>query len=63
MAYAIHPRSRSISPASSIASSHASTTTSNGSAIDWDMIKQGNTVEISDFLKTGLPINKATVAK
>ena len=60
MAYAIHPRSRSISPASSIASSHASTTTSNGSTIDWDMIKQGNIVEISDFLKTGLPINKAT---
>jgi len=60
MAYAIHPRSRSISPASSIASSHASTTTSNGSAIEWDMIKQGNLVEISDFIKTGLPINKAT---
>jgi hypothetical protein len=60
MAYAIHPRSRSISPASSIASSHASTTTSNGSAIEWDMIKQGNLVEISDFIKMGLPINKAT---
>jgi hypothetical protein len=56
MAYAIHPRSRSISPASSIASSYASTTTSNGSAIEWDMIKQGNLVEISDFIKTGLPI-------
>ncbi len=60
MACAIHPRSRSISPASSIASSHASRTTSNGSAIEWDMIKQGNLVEISDFIKTGFPINKAT---
>ena len=58
MANAIHPRSRSISPASSIASSHASTTTSNGSTIDWDMIKQGNIVEISDFLKTGEKMHK-----